>query len=70
MCQPKKFLYGLKQSPQTWFNRFRRAACGMEYYKTNTDHTMSCRHLGGRITLLALYFDDIAITSNSEKEIA
>lgn len=31
VCILKKSLYGLKQSPRAWFDRFRRTVCGMGY---------------------------------------
>jgi hypothetical protein len=36
----RKLLYGLKQSPRAWFDRFRRAMCGMGDTQCNGDHTM------------------------------
>jgi hypothetical protein len=40
VCKLKKSLYGLKQSPRAWFDRFRRAVCGMGYSQCNADHTV------------------------------
>ena len=31
VCKLKKSLYGLKQSPRAWFDRFRRAVCDVGY---------------------------------------
>ena len=33
-------LYGLKQSPQAWFGRFRRAVTEIDYKQSNADHTL------------------------------
>jgi len=35
VCRLKKSLYGLKQSPRAWFDRFRRALCAMGYKQCN-----------------------------------
>jgi len=69
VCRLKKSLYGLKQSPRAWFDRFRRALCGMGYKQCNEDHTVFYRHSGRRIALLAVYVDDIIITGDDEVEI-
>jgi len=69
VCRLKKYLYGLKQSPRAWFDRFRRALCGMGYKQCNGDHTVFYRHSGRRIALLAVYVDDIIITGDDEVEI-
>jgi Reverse transcriptase (RNA-dependent DNA polymerase) len=31
VCMLRKSLYGLKQSPRTWFDRFRKVMVGMGY---------------------------------------
>jgi hypothetical protein len=61
VCKLKKLLYGLKQSPRAWFDRFRQAVCDMGYYQCNRDHTVFYRHRGSCITILAVYVDDIVI---------
>jgi hypothetical protein len=66
VCRLKKSLYGLKQSPCAWFDRFRCALCSMGFKQCNGDHTMFYRHLGHRITVLAVYVDDIIITGDDE----
>ena len=44
VCRLKKSLYGLKQSPRAWFDKFKRAVCGMGYGQCNGDHTLFYRH--------------------------
>jgi hypothetical protein len=70
VCRLKKSLYGLKQSPRAWFDKFRRAVCDMGYRQCNGDHTVFYRHFKGKITILAVYVDDIIITGDDEGEIA
>ncbi|WVZ54600.1 hypothetical protein U9M48_005372, partial [Paspalum notatum var. saurae] len=67
VCRLRKSLYGLKQSPRAWFDRFRRALCGMSYRQCNGDHTVFYRHSGRRIVILAVYVDDTIITENLSK---
>ena len=67
--QIEKSLYGLKQSPRAWFDRFRWALCDMGYKQCNGDHTLFYRHSRLKITVLAVYVDDIIITGDDEAEI-
>ena len=69
ICKLKKSLYGLKQSPRAWFDRFRRSLCSMGYKQCNGDHTIFYRHSRRRVTILAVYVDDIIITGDDEVEI-
>ena len=69
VCRLKKSLYGLKQSPRAWFDRFRRALCAMGYKQCNGDHTVFYKHSRRKITVLAVYVDDIIITGDDEMEI-
>jgi hypothetical protein len=70
VCKLKKSLYGLKQSPRAWFDRFRQTVCGMGYGQCNGDHTLFYRHSKQKITILAVYVDDIIITGDDDVEIA
>jgi hypothetical protein len=69
VCRLKKSLYGLKQSPRAWFDRFRRALCSMGYKQCNGDHTVFYKHSGHCITVLSVYVDDIIITGDDEQGI-
>ena len=69
VCRLKKSLYGLKQSPRAWFDRFRRALCAMGYKQCNGDHTVFYKHSRRKITVLAVYVDDIIISGDDEMEI-
>ena len=70
VCRLRKSLYCLKQSPQEWFDRFRHAMCDMGYKQCNGDHTVFYRYSERRITILAVYVDDIIITGDDEVEIS
>jgi len=69
VCKLKKSLYGLKQSPRAWFDRFKRVVCDMGYSQCNGDHTVFYRYQGSRITILAVYVDDIVINGDDIEEI-
>jgi len=69
VCRLKKSLYGLKQSPRAWFDRFRRAVCDMGYTQCNGDHTVFYKHRKTFITIMAVYVDDIVITGDDVEEI-
>ncbi|KAK8937204.1 hypothetical protein KSP39_PZI011852 [Platanthera zijinensis] len=69
VCRLKKSLYGLKQSPRAWFDRFRKAMIEMGYHQINADHTVFSRQNECHITMLAVYVDDMIITGDDEQEI-
>lgn len=70
VCNLKKSLYGLKQSPRAWFDRFTKAIKRFDYIQCQTDHTLFVRHsTSGIITVLIVYVDDMIVTGNSEEEI-
>jgi hypothetical protein len=62
-------LYGLKQSPRAWFDRFRRAIIQMGYKQSNADHTLFYKHNGDKLAILIVYVDDIIITGSDDHEI-
>jgi hypothetical protein len=63
-------LYGLKQSPRAWFDRFRRAVLKRGYSQSNADHTLFYKRSFKKIVILIVYVDDIVITGDDADEIA
>ena len=69
VCRLKKSLYGLKQSPRAWFEKFTRSVKNQGYRQTQTDHTMFVKHSeGGKMAVLLVYVDDIILTSDDINE--
>lgn len=70
VCKLKKSLYGLKQSPRAWFDKFGRAVKNQGYCQSQADHTMFYRRSPeGKLTVLIVYVDDIIITGDDYEEI-
>ncbi|CAL2236796.1 unnamed protein product [Prunus armeniaca] len=40
VCEMRKSLYGLKQSPRAWFGRFATSMKKFGYVHSNSDHTL------------------------------
>ncbi|CAN1180130.1 Copia protein, partial [Linum perenne] len=65
VCYLQKSLYGLKQSPRAWFERFGKAIARFGYTQSQTDHTMFFKHFDhGKMVVLIVYVDDIIVTGN------
>lgn len=53
VCRPKKSLYGLKQSPRAWFEKFSKSIKNQGYKQGGSDHMMFVNHTsGGKMTIL------------------
>ena len=66
----RKSLYGLKQSPRAWFDRFRKVVKNHGYSQSQADHPMFYRRSPeGKQTILIVYVDDIILTGDDEEEI-
>ncbi|GMI70512.1 hypothetical protein HRI_000720500 [Hibiscus trionum] len=70
VCKLKKSLYGLKQSPRAWFNRFAKAMTSRLYIQGQADHTLFYKHTdNGKCCILIVYVDDIILTGDDSIEI-
>ena len=69
VCRLKKSLYGLKQSPRAWFDRFTKVLKNQGYTQGQSDHTMFVKHQKGKITVIVVYVDDIVLTGDDTNEI-
>lgn len=65
ICKLKKSLYGLKQSPRAWFEKFIKSVKGQGYAQAQSDHSMFFKHSkDGKIAVLIVYVDDIILTGD------
>ena len=65
----KKSLYGLKQSPRAWFERFSKVLISEGYTQGQSDDTMFFKHKNGKRTILIVYVGDIVLTGDDLEEI-
>ena len=65
VCRLRKSLYGLKQSPRAWFNRFSDVILSLGFTRCHSDHTcFTHRRPDGRTVIILVYVDDIIITGD------
>ena len=58
----------VKQSPQTWFERFTKAIKGYAYSQCQSDHTLIVKHTTkGRTIIIIIYVGDIILIENHEE---
>ena len=70
VCRLRKSLYGLKQSPRAWFERFTEAVKGYGFSQCQADHTLFVKHSPeGKLAIIIVYVDDIILTGDHEEEI-
>lgn len=65
VCKLQKSLYGLKQSPRAWFEKFTWSVKKQGYMQAQSDHTLFMRFSNdGKIAILIVYVDDIILTGD------
>ncbi|RVW45970.1 Soluble starch synthase 3, chloroplastic/amyloplastic [Vitis vinifera] len=70
VCKLQKSLYGLKQSPRAWFDRFTKAVLKLGYKQGQADHTLFVKKSrAGKMTILIVYVDDIILSGNDMEEL-
>ncbi|KAK9044876.1 hypothetical protein V6N11_058767 [Hibiscus sabdariffa] len=71
VCKLNKSLYGLKQSPRAWFERFTAIVLKNGYKQSLADHTLFIKvNSIHKRTILIVYVDDIILTGDDEMEIS
>jgi hypothetical protein len=59
----------LKQSPQTWYDKFSKVVVSFRYKQSNAYHILFTKHYNGNTTTLIVYVNDIVVTENDNEEI-
>ena len=70
VCLLKRSLYGLKQSPKQWNNRFNEFLMSHGYNRSEYDSCVYFKELkNGEYIYLLLYVDDILIASKDKLQV-
>jgi hypothetical protein len=64
-----KYLYGLKQIPKQWHEKFDKTLTSVGFVVNEADKYVYYRHGGGECVILCLYMDDILIFGTNMKVI-
>ena len=64
----KKSLYGLKQSPRMWYQKFDTYIWGLGFTRIKEDQCVYFKLIGDHVIYLVLYVDDMLLIGN-DKEI-
>lgn len=65
VCLLDKSLYGLRQAPCAWFDRFATFAISLGFQPTRSDSSLFVLCRGADIAYLLLYVDDMVLTGSS-----
>ena len=64
----KKSLYGLKQSPRMWYQKFDTFIWGLGLPRSKADHCVYSKLIGDHVIYLVFFVDDMLLVGN-DKEI-
>ena len=65
MCKLKISLYGLKQSPRMWYQKFGTYILSLGFVKKFFDYYIYSKEEGGCFIYVALYVDDMLLIGNN-----
>ncbi|GKC91262.1 ribonuclease H-like domain-containing protein, partial [Tanacetum coccineum] len=65
VCLLQRSLFGLKQAPRAWFQRFAACAARVGFIHSRCDTSLFIYRRGSDTTYLLLYVDDIILTASS-----
>lgn len=67
ICKLRKAIYGLRQSPRAWFDKFSIFLIEFGFKCTHGDPSLFVYHHGDGVIYLLLYVDDMLLTGNNDK---
>ena len=67
VCLLHKSIYGLKQSPRAWFDKFSTFLLEFGFFCSKSDPSLFIYAHNNNLILLLLYVDDMVITGNSSQ---
>jgi Reverse transcriptase (RNA-dependent DNA polymerase) len=65
VCLLHKSLYGLRQAPRAWFEKFSSTLINFGFKSSCYDPSLFLAHHEGHTLLVLIYVDDIIVTGSS-----
>jgi hypothetical protein len=65
VCKLKKSLYGLKQSPRMWYQKFDTYILGLGFLRSRVDHCVYSKHVGNQFIYVVLDVYDMLLVGNN-----
>jgi hypothetical protein len=65
VCKLKKSLYGLKQSPRMWYQKFDTYILGLGFVRSRAAHCVYSKQVGNHFIYVVLYVDDMLLVGNN-----
>lgn len=69
VCKLIKSLYGLRQAPWEWFDKFAAALLQFGFTRSKSDNSLFYLHTSSQFTMLLVYVDDIILTGSCPSHI-
>jgi hypothetical protein len=67
ICKLKKSLYGLKQSPRTWYQNFDTYMLRLGFTRSKEDHCVYFKLICDHLIYLVLSVDDMLLIGNTRR---
>jgi hypothetical protein len=67
VCKLKKSLYGLKQSPRMWYQKFDTCMLVLGFTRSKEDHYGYFKLIGDHLIYLVLYVDAMLLIGNNKE---
>jgi hypothetical protein len=65
VCKLKRSLYGLKQSPRMWYQKFDTYILGLGFVRSKVDRCVYSKQVGNHFIYVVLYVDDMLLVGNN-----
>ena len=69
VCKLNKALHGLKQAPQVWYDKLKRAVLQWDFQTSRSYTSLFLKHTGSDILLILIYVDNILVTGSKNAQI-
>ena len=64
VCRLRKVIYGLKQSPRAWFEKFSMVISGIGFACCHSDHSVFVRRIKSGSMIMVVYVDGILLNES------